>query len=215
MRTEAGLTLRLGDVAFAAGADGAYVTAGDISAFGGGEGNPGVATAPDSVPNSGGYFDFGIANLPNAGQSVKIVIPQTEVVPEDAVYRKYHPVSGWADFVQDANNSISSAPGLPGVCPLPGRGEYTVGLTAGHYCIQLTIQDGGSNDMDGQANRVIKDPAQIGEVEPSSVAASEDNSSGSSSGGGGGGTLHPLWLLIMLGLFWRHALYKRKYVQFH
>jgi len=205
MRTEAGLTLRLGDVAFAAQADGAYVTSGDISAYGGGEGNPGVVTAPDTVPNAGGgYVDFEIADLPNAGQSVRLTIPQTASLPGGAVYRKYHPVSGWADFVQNAANSIASAPGTPGICPPPGSTDYTAGLTEGHYCIQLTIQDGGPNDMDGQANRVIEDPAQIGKV----VAVDDNNGGGG--GGGGGGTLHPLWPLMLLASLWWVAACRRR-----
>ncbi len=206
IRTEPGLILRLGDVAFAAGADGAYVTSGDISAYGGGEGNPGVVTTPDTVPNSGGYFDFEIADLPNAGQSAKIVIPQTEEIPIGAVYRKYHPVSGWADFVQNGSNSIASAPASPGPgrCPLPASSEFTAGLTAGDHCIQLTIQDGGPNDMDGQANRVIKDPAQIGAVAVESAAPAS---------GGGGGTLHPLWSLVVLSLYGLLITHRKKRVK--
>ncbi|MCF6322724.1 MAG: FG-GAP-like repeat-containing protein [Gammaproteobacteria bacterium] len=206
MRTEPGLILRLGDVAFAAGADGAYVTSGDISAYGGGEGNPGTVTTPDTVPNSGGYFDFEIADLPNAGQSVKIVIPQTEAIPIGALYRKYHPVSGWADFVQNGDNSIASAPGLPGICPLPASAKFTAGLTAGDHCVQLTIEDGGPNDMDGQANRVIKDPAQIG-----AVAVAVESTTAAS--GGGGGILHPLWSLVVLSLYGLFITHRKKRIK--
>jgi len=203
MQTEAGLALHLGDVAFAAQGDGAYVTSGDISAYGGGEGNPGTVTAADTVPNAGGgYVDFEITGLPNAGQSVMITIPQMEALPINAVYRKYHPVTGWKNYVEDANNSIASALGSPGRCPLPGSTDYTAGLTAGHYCIQLTIQDGGGNDMDGQANRVIKDPAQIGKV----VAVSEPEVAPVSSGGG---SLHPLSQLLLLSLFWLIAAHRQ------
>ena len=108
---------------------------------------------------SGGYFDFVIAELLSASQSAKIVIPQTEAIPAGTIYRKYHPVRGWADFVQNVNNQVASAVGLPGICPAPGSAEFTPDLTEGHYCIQLTIEDGGPNDMDDEANRVIKDPA--------------------------------------------------------
>ncbi len=215
MRTDAGLTLRLGDVAFAAGADGAYVTAGEISAYGGGEGNPGTVIAPDTVPNSGGYFDFVIAALPNAGQSARVVIPQTEAIPAGAVYRKYHPVSGWADFFQDANNQVASATGSPGLCPLPGSSEYSAGLTEGDYCIQLTIEDGGANDMDGQANRVIKDPAQIGEGSVVATQSSHDSAPppSTSGGGGGGGAIHPLGLLLLWSLFWLMALHRHRWAR--
>ena len=33
-----------------------------------------------------------------------------------------------------------------------------VGLNAGAYCVKLQMNDGGPNDADGVANRVIKDP---------------------------------------------------------
>lgn len=205
MRTEPGLTLRLGDVAFAAEADGAYVTSNDIIAYGGGEGAPGSYTSPDTVPNAGGgYVDFEIADLPNAGQSVRVVIPQENPLPAGALYRKYHPVSGWATFVENGSNSIASAMNVNGDCPLPGSTSYTAGLTEGHDCVQLTIQDGGPNDMDGQANRVIEDPAQIGKV----VAVEKESTP--SGGGGGGGVLHPLWLLLMLGVMWRVTLRRER-----
>jgi len=63
--------------------------------------------------------------------------------------------------------------------------------------------------MDGQANRVIKDPAQIGEgmvVAVDSTPASTSTSA-ATSGGGGGGTLHPLW--VLLSLFWAIAVYRQ------
>jgi len=62
--------------------------------------------------------------------------------------------------------------------------------------------------MDGQANRVIKDPAQIGEgmvVSVDSTPASTSTSAATS--GGGGGTLHPLW--VLLNLLWAIALYRQ------
>jgi len=165
MRTDPGLALRLGDIAFAAGSDSARVSVADIANFGDGEGGPGTASAQDILPNSGGYFDFEITNLPVAGSSARVVIPQFEPLPSGAQYRKYHPINGWNDFVEDANNSLSSAPGLPGLCPMPRDAAYTPGLTVGDLCVQLTIEDGGPNDTDGIANHVIEDPGQIGVVE--------------------------------------------------
>ncbi len=165
MRTDPGLALRLGDIAFAAGSDAAQVSVADIANFGDGEGGAGSATAQDIIPNIGGYFDFEIANLPVAGTSANVVIPQFEALPSGARYRKYHPVNGWNDFVENAGNVLASAPGIPGICPLPGDTAYIPGLTPGHFCVQLTIEDGGPNDTDGVANHVIEDPGQIGTVE--------------------------------------------------
>ena len=203
MRTEVGLILRLGDVAFAAGSDSAQVSPDDIANYGAGEGDAGVASAQDTVPNTGGYFDFEILGLPKAGQSVNLVIPQLAALPNGAVYRKYDPNLGWQDFVVDGNNQIASALGLPGECPLPGDVAYSGGFTAGHHCIQLTIQDGGPNDMDGIANHVIEDPAQI-----VSVAAAPKPANG----GGGGGASSLWWMLLVLGLMGRIARRQDQYM---
>ncbi len=207
MRTDAGLTLRLGDVAVAAGSDGAEVQVSEIASYGGGEADPGTASAVDTVANTGGYYDFEIIGLPDAGQSVRVVIPQLAPLPNGAVYRKYDPTTGWQDFVIDANNEVASAPGQAGVCPLPGDAAFTAGLTEGHNCIQLTIEDGGGNDMDGVANHVIEDPAQLGGVQ---VVTSPAASSGS-----GGGAVSAQWLLLLViylswGIFARGLLRVRR-----
>lgn len=207
MRTEAGLSLRLGDTAFAAGADGALVSVADIAAYGGGEGNAGTASAADTVANNGDYYDFEISGLLEAGQSARIVIPYTDSLPAGAVYRKYDPDTGWSEFVIDANNAVHSAPGAPGDCPLPGDVTYVTGMTAGHYCVQITIEDGGANDQDGVANHVIEDPAQIAFVAravevveaPEAEVVSAHDGSGSRRGGG---AVSP-WLLLILCLVWR------------
>jgi len=204
MQTEAGLILRLGETAFVAGADSAQVSIDDIAAYGGGEGQPGSASATDSVPNTGGYFDFEIAGLPQSGQSARIVIPQLAPLPANAVYRKYDPTTGWRDFVIDASNALSSAAGVPGKCPLPGRGEYKAGLLAGHYCVQLTIEDGGPNDMDGLANHLIQDPGQFGKIVSAvtdiSNSNSSENTSTSTGTGTGGGVLGILATLLLVTL---------------
>jgi hypothetical protein len=161
MRTDAGLTLALGETALAAGVDGALINVADIALYGGGEGNAGTASAEDTVANNGDYYDFNIIGLPTAGDSARVVIPYTDPLPAGAVYRKYDSDTGWQDFVEDSKNSVASAPGLPGECPLPGDASFVAGLAAGYYCVQLTIEDGGPNDMDGSANHVIKDPGQI------------------------------------------------------
>ncbi|MFC1748885.1 FG-GAP-like repeat-containing protein [Pseudomonadota bacterium] len=198
MRTEVGLVLKLGETAFAAGADGALVSVDDIDLYGGGEGQSGTASANDTVVNIGGYFDFEVAGLETAGQSVKVIIPQLVALPASAAYRKYHPDTGWDYFVEDVNNSLMSAAGSPGECPLAGSDQYLAGLNEGHYCVQLTIQDGGSNDMDGDANYVVQDPGQFAQIissddssnsSGSSAGSSSGNSSGSSAGSSSGNSV--------------------------
>ncbi|MEK7323128.1 MAG: Ig-like domain-containing protein [Pseudomonadota bacterium] len=160
MQTRADLSLRLGDTALATGRDQALVSAEDIISLGGGEGRTGP-NATDSRVNSGGFNDFEIHGLPAPGISVSVVIPQTAAIPKDAVYRKYSTASGWRDFVRNSLNQVFSAAGREGVCPPPGDSAYAAGLTEGHLCVQLTIQEGGPNDGDGVANFIIKDPGGV------------------------------------------------------
>lgn len=209
MQTDPGLSLRLGDIAFAAGSDSAQVSVADIANFGDGEGGAG-ANAQDIFPNSGGYFDFEIVNLPIAGSSARVVIPQFEPIPSGAQYRKYH-LNGWNDFFEDDNNMLSSAPGMPGLCPMPRDVAYTPGLTVGDFCVQLIIQDGGPNDTDGLVNHAIEDPGQIGIADEPSPAIVEvvdepqavivavaDEPQAANNQSGGGGIIN---LTVILSLF--------------
>ena len=36
-----------------------------------------------------------------------------------------------------------------------------IGLTEGHWCVQITIEDGGENDDDQLANNQIVDPGGV------------------------------------------------------
>ncbi|MBO2677142.1 tandem-95 repeat protein [Shewanella algae] len=107
----------------------------------------------------GGLFDFELEGSEYGG-SVSIVIPQVQAIPAQAQYRKYV-ASGWQEFVTDANNQIFSSAGEPGYCPPMGDASWQSGLTEGHWCVQLLIQDGGPNDGDGQANGTIVDPGGV------------------------------------------------------
>ncbi|MBO2614116.1 tandem-95 repeat protein [Shewanella algae] len=107
----------------------------------------------------GGLFDFELEGSEYGG-NVSIVIPQVQAIPAQAQYRKYV-ASGWQEFVTDANNQIFSSTGEPGYCPPMGDASWQSGLTEGHWCVQLLIQDGGPNDGDGQANGTIVDPGGV------------------------------------------------------
>ena len=112
----------------------------------------------------------------------------------------------------DESNRVESAPGSNGSCPAPGDTAYRPGLQEGHYCVQLSIQDGGPNDADGLLNGVIRDPGGVGVVAQS---LSGSTSAGEGSGGGGGGgcsvsdsrSPDPVFLLLLFGslagLRWR------------
>ncbi|MDF4837074.1 tandem-95 repeat protein [Vibrio parahaemolyticus] len=111
--------------------------------------------------NIGGIFDFVVTNLPLPGQSYQLVMPQRLPVPANAVYRKYNAEQGWIDFIEDAQNTISSSAGEAGYCPPPGDSSWSQGLNEGDWCVQLTIEDGGPNDDDGLANGSVVDPGVV------------------------------------------------------
>jgi hypothetical protein len=148
----------------------------------------------------GGIFDFTISDLPTPGQSVRVVIPQQAPIPANAVYRKFQD-GAWVNFVSDADNALHSALGNPGYCPPPGTPDWTSGLTAGHLCVQLTIEDGGPNDDDGLVNSSVVDPGAVSEakevveppVEPPKPPVQVNSK-------GGGGAVPALWLLLLGGL---------------
>ena len=161
LEAEPGLGLRLSEIALRSGSDEAMVSAENIRQFA----NGGKGDAPlDSLKNVGGYFDFEVTGLARHGQSIRVVLPVSEAIPRRAVYRKLMPETGWGDFIEDADNAIASARGEAGVCPPPGDEAYTEGLSAGDWCIQLTIEDGGPNDADGQVNGVVRDPGGVATV---------------------------------------------------
>jgi hypothetical protein len=109
----------------------------------------------------GGVFDYIATGLPQAGQNYQIVLPQIQPIPTGAVYRKYSETSGWGNFFEDVNNQLHSAAGGQGYCPPPASTQWSIGLTEGHWCVQLTIEDGGLNDNDGLANGTIVDPGGV------------------------------------------------------
>lgn len=165
----------------------------DIEQIAGSLGGAVPAEVSDNYINVGGYFDFEIHGLTQAGQAVLVVIPQLAPIPADATYRKYTEAGGWASFVEDINNVLSSAAGEAGICPVPGDSAYAPGLNQGHYCVQLLIEDGGANDGDTRRNGVIKDPGGVSRLNTTSPATSSSRSSG-------GGTIGLFVLLVMLGL---------------
>ena len=110
----------------------------------------------------GGVYDFEIQELPEPGQSVNVLIPLSTPIPADGSYRKYTEAGGWVAFVTDTKNALASAAGgADDACPQAGSSSYQSGLNAGHLCLQLTLEDGGPNDADGQVNGVIDDPGGI------------------------------------------------------
>ncbi|MHB1241573.1 MAG: choice-of-anchor U domain-containing protein, partial [Gammaproteobacteria bacterium] len=117
----------------------------------------------------GGCFDFVITGVPKGG-AAQVVLPLSAAIPANAAYRKF--VNGtWRDFLPTGTGTnpqkggqLASAPGGPGTCPPPGDPAYTPGLTAGDFCVQLTLNDGGRNDADLTQNGTIVDPGGVASV---------------------------------------------------
>ncbi len=156
-----------------------------------------------------GILDFEVQDLPIPGESVRIVIPLPSPVPEEASFRKYTEESGWYDFVVDERNSFATALGSLGACPDIGSDEYSEGLTIGDNCLQLTLQDGGPNDADGEVNGVFKDPSGIAEKAPVKVVIPPNTTNQKRVGGGGGCSVASgpsdfglLILLVLASLGW-------------
>lgn len=121
-------------------------------------------TVDEDVTISGDIVDFIAYGLPEKGQNYRLVNPQSRPIPQNAIYRKYSQANGWFNFVEDDQNQLSSTKGERGYCPSPGDVRWSAGLTAGDWCVQLQIEDGGPNDDDGQANGAIVDPGGVAVV---------------------------------------------------
>ncbi len=112
----------------------------------------------------GSCWDFTITSVTNP--SIQVILPLSAPVPADpdpgypVTYRKY--MNGaWSNFDTSGNNNIESAPGTPGVCSAVVSGDWTAGLTAGNYCVRLTIVDDGPNDSNKTTGTIV-DPGGIG-----------------------------------------------------
>jgi large repetitive protein len=117
-------------------------------------------------------------------------------------------------FVDDDRNDIHSSQGIEGYCPPPGDTGWQPGMTAGHFCLQLTIEDGGPNDADGEINSAISDPGAVGVLIPVQVtpnvqttpaAATSITTSSIHSSGGGSLGWAMIVMLLLLGSFKAYA----------
>ena len=164
----------------------------------------------DSFSNSGGYYDF---TTPAPGGTTQVVLPLTTPLPSGFVYRKYKAAGGWSTFVEGGGNVISSAPGAAGgSCPTPNDPAYVSPATAGHYCLQLAITDGGPNDADGAVNGSVSDPGGVATprgVPPGTAASGSSGCSLSAT------PVNPLergdWWLLLGFVAWLGLVTRRKY----
>ena len=165
--TATGLSISLGHIAQAANgkdASGLSITRQDIAEFGGENSEATALAADDAFAAITAIIDFEIHQLEKPGLTVPIVIPMPEgnVLPNNAVYRKFSSESGWYTMIADADNRIASASkDSNGLCPVYSSDKYTDGLNQGDACILIELTDGGIYDDDGYANGSIADPGVI------------------------------------------------------
>lgn len=176
-----GVCVRIGNHALIGETGGSQVTDTDIAVD-----DLDLLVPDPEVTNIGGLFDFIITELPDEGQSVNIVIPQQLAIPANGIYRKFNDSMGWYTFIEDSNNLLWSTAGEAGFCPPPGSADFTPGLTEGHWCVQLTIEDGGPNDADGIVNRMVVDPGGVGILGSVSFTTR------------GGGAMATWWLMLLI-----------------
>jgi hypothetical protein len=161
------------------------------------------------------FYDF---NVTTATSTANVVIPLSQKIPtitDPATvvgWRIVNPSTGvWRTFVEDGSNAIKSAAGNPDACPIPGHASYAAPPTAGHYCLQLTIQDNGPNDNNATSG-TISDPGGLpGLVIPPTVDTRTSSNSGCSL------TQKPVtlkdkgdWLAVFGFLAWLGMLFRRR-----
>lgn len=197
LQTEVGLGMRLGEAALVGGATGVLVDRKVLSRYVSSRGGS-ASLSRDTFVNIGGVYDFEIYGMPQGG-TARVTLPLLSASLADARYRKFTLQNGWTDFIVDPANAVAGARAVDGVCPGPGHASYEDGLKAFDNCVQLTLQDGGPNDADGQPDGVIRDPGgvAVADVTPEREVETPDDGRG----GGGGALLYVLLMLLAAGWF--------------
>lgn len=190
METQVGLRIRLGAMAMGAGKAASKLDKAELINL--------TGAPEDTIENSGGYFDVDVTDLPVPGQTVAIVVALFNQIPEQPVYRTLTSNGGWQNFIENGTDHVASAAGDAGYCPPPGDRAYTDGLKPGHWCVQLTLQDGGANDDDQERNGTVVNLGGMGTKIPTPPRLSgEDGAGGGVGGGGGGGGALSCWILLI------------------
>ncbi|TLX49745.1 hypothetical protein CWC31_14850 [Pseudoalteromonas ruthenica] len=121
---------------------------------------PEQVASDEDTRHVGTLYGVVVSALPVPGAAVDFVLPQRQPLPQNALYRKYIN-DQWQDLHTQGDDAVASALGSKGYCPAPGSELWQPGLTAGHWCVQLTLTDGGANDADGIINGSIVDPGVV------------------------------------------------------
>lgn len=184
--------------------------------------NPAAASVQDEAFSHDVIYDYEVINLPFVGASARIIIPLIQPIRPNATLRQYSTEQGWQPMMLDLEQEVLSAPWLPdtelfddlvGVCPDPesNRELFTPGLTEGHQCVMLTVQDGSVNDTEnngeqtedgqGDVNGLIKNTVSL------AVAASEVRAGRIETGLNGGGSMNK-YAFLALFILWLSAMYR-------
>jgi len=186
MTTARGLKVTLGDDAFS---------------FGSQSGQLGIAefkrVYQDEIEDNvevNSVVSFNIEGISVSGARVPIVIKLQQELDQIGQYFKLRN-GRWVEFNEDSGDQYLSTKSTAGVCPGPESRSYTPGLGLGNDCLLLLITDGGPNDDDFIANRVIKDPGGVGGLLSDSEETVDDSPVPRMSGGAFG-----LLSLIVIGI---------------
>ncbi len=200
MQSRPGLSILLGDFAFSGERGSATTSETDISNFG--ELAAGISALDRNFEKKSDIVDFVIEGIDQQGDQASIVIPLSQPIPADAVYRKFLANRGWVTMLSGNGYLIETALSVNGVCPEINSNNYTAGLIQGNNCLKLTLIDGGEYDGDGISNGRIADPGVIA-VEKTVVTTppvSGGNTPDSTTSGGGG--VINIWFLFLLFELW-------------
>ncbi|MEQ8273506.1 MAG: tandem-95 repeat protein [Deltaproteobacteria bacterium] len=120
--------------------------------------------ADDAAIADASYVDV-IAELNNAGQSVRLVVPLVAPLAAEQVVRVLGANNHWTTLPMLA---LTSAPLVNGACPEWSNTAYRAGLNPGDHCVCVAVRDGAQGDRDGRSNQRIELIAGLGRA---SVAA--------------------------------------------
>jgi len=190
MVTAKGLTVSLGDDAFSSGSQSGLVSISDFKQV--------YEGAVEDNVELNAVVSFNIEGLAVPGARVPVVVKLNAPMGRTGQYYKLQEDGRWIDFDDESGDQYYSAESVSGVCPEPGAGAYRIGLSRGHDCLALWITDGGPNDDDRIANRVIKDPGGVGDFVAASNVAEDEPPVPRMSGGALG--LFSLLLISMLAV---------------
>lgn len=170
LAVDPGLHINLGPTAFAANSNNARIST-SIA-----ENLRGVTLGDNLVSSDGQVMDIEITHLNHAGDSARVIIPQSGPVPPSQsgtvpVFKIFTSDNTWEDFsTVDSDLIKTDLKGGDAHCPdfaaiadaianppaPPAKAPYQDELTTGKECLLVSIQDGGPNDYDGVANGTIR-----------------------------------------------------------